>query len=47
MISNGKDIKVNDPHFAKVYLKEMKALLNVMFKIKEMEIYKEAKGVVE
>ena len=46
MISNGKDIKINDPAFAKVYLKEMKALLDVMFKIKGMDIFKEAEGVI-
>lgn len=46
MISNGKDIKENDPAFAKVYLKEMKALLDVMFKIKGMDIFKEAEGVI-
>lgn len=47
MISNGKDIKANDPAFAKVYLKEMKELLNVMFKIKGMDIFKEAEGVIK
>ena len=46
MIRNGKDIKINDPAFAKVYLKEMKALLDVMFKIKGMDIFKEAEGVI-
>jgi len=47
LISNGRDIKVNDPSFAKIYLKEMNLLLDKMFKIKEMEIYKVAKGVVK
>lgn len=46
MISNGKDIKVNDPSFAKVYISEMKLLLNAMTKIHMMDIYKEAQGVV-
>lgn len=47
MISNGKDIKVNDPSFAKVYIEEMKLLLDAMTKIHSMDIYKEAKAVVD
>lgn len=47
MISNGKDIMVNDPKFAKVYIGEMKLLLNSMTKIHSMDIYNEAKGVVD
>ena len=46
MISNGKDIKQNDPSFAKVYIEEMKLLLDAMTKIQGMDIYKEAQAVV-
>jgi len=46
MISNGKDIKINDPNFAKVYIEEMKLLLAAMTKIHSMDIYKEAEAVV-
>lgn len=46
MISNGKDIKQNDPNFAKVYIEEMKLLLDAMTKIQGMDIYKEAQAVV-
>ena len=47
MISNGKDIKQHDPSFAKVYIEEMKLLLDAMTKIQSMDIYKEAKAVVD
>ena len=42
MISNGKDIMQHDPKFAKVYIGEMKQLLDAMQKIHMMDIYKEA-----
>ena len=42
MISNGKDIMQHDPKFAKVYIDEMKQLLDAMQKIHMMDIYKEA-----
>jgi|TARA_B110000483_G_C18188180_1_gene539817 (p)ppGpp synthase/HD superfamily hydrolase len=46
MISNGKDIKVNDPKFAVTYIAEMDLLLKAMTKIHLMDIYKQAQGVV-
>ena len=46
MISNGKDIKVNDPKFAVIYIDEMDLLLKAMTKIHLMDIYKQAQGVV-
>lgn len=42
LISNTSSIVEHDPSFAKVYLKEKRALLDVMFKIKHMDIWKEA-----
>ena len=46
MISNGRDIMKHDPNFAKTYIAEMKLLLDAMFKIHSMDIYKEAKRIV-
>jgi len=46
LISNSKSILEHDKNFAKVYIKEKSALLDVMFKIKEMDIFKEAQGVI-
>ena len=46
LISNTKSIVEHDPSFAKVYLKEKRALLDVMFKIKHMDIWKEADGML-
>lgn len=47
LISNSKSIMEHDPNFAKVYLKEKRALLDVMFKIKHMDIWKEADGMLK
>ena len=47
MISNGRDIKVNDPKFGTIYIAEMKQLLSAMTKIHSMDIFKEAQGVVD
>lgn len=46
IISNGIDIKKNDPKFAVVYINEMKLLLDVMDKVKDTDIYQTAKDVV-
>lgn len=46
LISNTKSITEHDPNFAKVYLKEKRALLDVMFKIKHMDIWKEADSML-
>lgn len=45
VISNSKDIKVNDPKFAKVYIPEMKALLEVLDK-GDSELMKQAEKQV-
>jgi (p)ppGpp synthase/HD superfamily hydrolase len=45
IISNSKDIKVNDPKFAKVYIPEMKALLEVLDK-GDSELMKQAEKQV-
>ena len=45
VISNSKDIKVNDPKFAKVYIPEMKALLEVLDK-GDSELMKQAENQV-
>jgi len=46
LISNTKSIVEHDPGFARVYLKEKRALLDVMFKIKHMDIWKEADSML-
>lgn len=46
LINNTKSITEHDPKFAKVYLKEKRALLDVMFKIKHMDIWKEADSML-
>jgi (p)ppGpp synthase/HD superfamily hydrolase len=46
LISNTKSIVEHDPSFARVYLKEKRALLDVMFKIKHMDIWKEADSML-
>mgnify|MGYP001498123340 FL=1 len=45
VISNSKDIKENDPSFAKVYIPEMKALLEVLDK-RDSELMKQAEKQV-
>ena len=45
VISNSQDIKANDPSFAKVYIEEMKALLEVMTK-GDKTLYAKAKEIV-
>jgi (p)ppGpp synthase/HD superfamily hydrolase len=45
VISNSKDIKANDPKFAKVYIEEMKALLEVLTK-GDKTLYAKAKEIV-
>jgi (p)ppGpp synthase/HD superfamily hydrolase len=47
LISNTSSIVEHDPNFAKVYLKEKRALLDVMFKIKHMDIWKEADNMLQ
>ena len=47
LISNSKSIAENDPKFAKVYFEEKRALLDVMFKIKHMDIFKEAQELTK
>lgn len=47
MIDNGRDILVNDPNgFGKVYIAELKLLLDAMTKIHDHPIYAEAKGII-
>lgn len=46
IISNGIDIKRNDPSFAVVYIREMQLLLDVMDKVKGTDIYSAAMEVV-
>ena len=46
LISNTKSIVEHDPSFARVYLKEKRALLDVLFKIKHMDIWKEADSML-
>ena len=46
LINNTESITEHDPKFAKVYLKEKRALLDVMFKIKHMDIWKEADSML-
>lgn len=46
MIDNGKDILKNDANFAKVYIPELKLLLDAMTKIHDHPIYAEAKGII-
>ena len=45
VISNSQDIKANDPSFAKVYIEEMKALLEVLTK-GDKTLYAKAKEIV-
>ena len=45
VISNSQDIKANDPKFAKVYIEEMKALLEVLTK-GDKTLYAKAKELV-
>lgn len=45
VISNSQDIKANDPKFAKVYIEEMKALLEVLDK-GDKTLYAKAKEIV-
>ena len=45
VISNSKDIKANDPKFAKVYIEEMKALLKVLTK-GDKTLYAKAEEIV-
>ena len=45
VISNSQDIKANDPSFAKVYIEEMKALLEVLDK-GDKTLYAKAKEIV-
>tara|TARA_A200000159_G_scaffold83110_1_gene76864 strand:+ start:1220 stop:1729 length:510 start_codon:yes stop_codon:yes gene_type:complete len=45
IISNTQDIKVNDPSFAKVYIEEVKALLDVLDK-GDKTLYAKAKEIV-
>ncbi len=45
VISNSQDIKANDPKFAKVYIEEMKALLEVLTK-GDKTLYAKAKEIV-
>ena len=45
IISNTQDIKVNDPSFAKVYVEEVKALLDVLDK-GDKTLYAKAKEIV-
>ena len=45
VISNSQDIKANDPKFAKVYIEEMKALLEVLTK-GDNTLYAKAKEIV-
>ena len=45
VISNSQDIKANDPSFAKVYIEEMKALLEVLTKGNKT-LYAKAKEIV-
>ena len=45
VISNTQDIKANDPSFAKVYIEEMKALLEVLTK-GDKTLYAKAKEIV-
>ena len=45
VISNSQDIKANDPSFAKVYIEEMKALLEVLDKGNKT-LYAKAKEIV-
>ena len=45
VISNSQDIKANDPKFAKVYIEEMKALLEVLTKGNKT-LYAKAKEIV-
>jgi len=46
IISNGIDIKRNDPSFAIVYIREMQLLLDVLDKVQDTDIFKAAKAVV-
>jgi (p)ppGpp synthase/HD superfamily hydrolase len=46
LISNTSSIVEHDPSFARVYLKEKRALLDVMFKIKHLDIWKEADSML-
>ena len=45
VISNSKDIKANDPKFAKVYIEEMKALLKVLTK-GDKTLYAKAEEII-
>ena len=45
VISNSQDIKANDPKFAKVYIEEMKALLEVLTK-GDKTLYAKAEEIV-
>ena len=45
VISNSQDIKANDPSFAKVYIEEMKALLEVLDR-GDKTLYAKAKEIV-
>ena len=47
LISNSKSIAEHDPKFAKVYFEEKRALLDVMFKIKHTDIFKEAQELTK
>ena len=47
MIDNGSDILKHDPNgFGKVYIAELKLLLDAMTKIHDHPIYAEAKGII-
>ena len=47
MISNGKDILTNDPSFAKVYIPELRALLDSLTLVKDHPLYNKAMEIVD
>jgi hypothetical protein len=47
MISNGKDILTNDPSFAKVYIPELRALLDSLTLVKDHPLYSKAMEIVD
>ena len=46
LISNSKDIITNDPGFAKVYIEEKRLTLELLTKVKDTAIFKEANDIV-
>lgn len=46
IVSNSHDIRKHDPSFAKVYIEEMRLLLDVLDKVSDTELYQVAKDSV-